>query len=902
MLITKGTSLGPYEVVAPLGAGGMGEVWRARDRRIGRHVAIKVLGEEFAPGDERLLRFEQEARAAGGLNHPGLVTIFDVGNVDGAPYIVMELLEGQSLRDALGDLEPVALPVRRAVEYAIQIASALAVAHEKGIIHRDLKPENLFVTPDRRVKILDFGLAKLAAGTKDGEEKNVTSKRLTSAGIAIGTPAYMSPEQVRADPIDHRTDIFSVGSLLYEMISGKPAFERFSAVETMHAVLLDEPESLETLVPTASQALVATVAHCLEKDPRDRFQSAHDLAFQLRTLPEVGRGTTAHHEPVKGKRWWAVPRAAMFALAGLALAGAGGVGFALFGMRQSGAHESRTFRQLTTADGMELFPTLAPDGKSFAYVSAQTGNRDIYVQRVDGHEPINITADWQEDDSEPAFSPDGSQLVFRSEREGGGLFVMGVTGESPRRLTNIGHNPAWSPDGTQIVFGTEPIEVRPDSRARTSELWVADVQSGARRPLAQLGKGGPDFGWRSDGVQPSWSPNGKRIAFWGLSSLSTQRDLWTIDPHAAEPKKSVVRVTSDAALQWNPVWSPDGKYLYYGSDTDGTLNLWRVAMDEDSGSPVAPPEPVPLPAHAAGHFTFAKSGEIAFVAVVTGSDRVLAMPFNATAQTLGPLRQLIGGSQHIRSFDPSPDGKSIAFVSRLGSQEDIFIADTDGMRIRQVTNDAARDRGVQWGADGKTLYFNSDRDSNAWWIWRINADGSGLTRISDEGEAKRLGMPNLVTPVPAPDGKTLLVETDGMSALLHLDRPVGQRLEKLPVFLSAARWSPDGQFIAARDRTGLVASILLYSVRTRKVEKLADNGSSPHWTPDGRKIVYFDRSNVRILDLQSRAVTTVPFRQLPGEQLDLRSTWVRLSPDGQTLYVRSTSEQSNIWLAQFPHR
>lgn len=376
-MIAKGTSLGPYEVLAPLGAGGMGEVWRARDWRIGRDVAIKVLAEEFAPGDERLLRFEQEARAAGGLNHPGLVTIYDVGNVDGAPYIVMELLEGQSLRDALGDLEPVALPVRRAVEYAIQIASALAVAHEKGIIHRDLKPENLFVTPDRRVKILDFGLAKLAPTAKDVDEKDRTSRHLTSAGMAIGTPAYMSPEQVRADPIDHRTDIFSVGSLLYEMISGKPAFERFSAVETMHSVLIDEPEPLETLVPTASRALVATVAHCLEKDPRDRFQSAHDLAFQLRLLPEVSRETTAHHDPVKGKRWYAVPRAAMFVLAGMALLGAGGVGFALLGMRQSTTHTSRTFRQLTTADGMELFPTLAPDGKSFAYVSAQTGNRDV---------------------------------------------------------------------------------------------------------------------------------------------------------------------------------------------------------------------------------------------------------------------------------------------------------------------------------------------------------------------------------------------------------------------------------------------------------------------------------------------------------------------------------------------
>ena len=892
MVIARGTSLGPYEIVAHLGSGGMGEVWRARDRRIGRDVAIKVLPEAFAPGDERLQRFEQEARAAGALNHPGLVTIFDVGNVDGVPYIVMELLEGESLRDILGEAEPAPIPIRKAIDYAIQIASALAVAHEKGIIHRDLKPENLFITPDRRVKILDFGLAKLAPDATDADGQRQTSKHLTSAGMAIGTPGYMSPEQVRAAPLDYRTDIFALGSVLYEMIAGKPAFERFTAIETMYAVLNEEPQPLDRLVPAASPALAATVQHCLEKDPRNRFHSAHDLAFQLQTLPDAIKPPHAPSETAK--KWYARPRTAIFALAGLL--GAAGLGFALFGMkRQPPAPAGRSFRQLTTADGPELFPTLAPDGRSFAYVSAESGNRDIYVQRVDGHEPINITADWQDDDSEPAFSPDGSQIAFRSERDGGGIFVMGVTGESPKRVTDCGHNPAWSPDGAQIVFATEGVETRPDTRARWSELWLADVRTGARYPLVQPQKGGPDFGWRSDGVQPSWSPNGKRIAFWGVSSLSAQRDLWTIDPHAPQPKKTVVRVTSDADLQWNPVWSPDGKYLYYGSDTDGTLNLWRVAMDQDSGSPIAPPESVPLPAYAAGLFTFSRSGEIAYAAV-SGSDRVLAMPFDVNARTLGSPRQLVGGSQHIRNFDPSPDGKRIAFASRLGTQEDIFIAETS-TRIRQLTNDAARDRDVQWSPDGKTLYFMSNRDSDAWWIWKIGADGSGLARVSDDAEAKRLGMQNHLTPVPSPDGRTLLVQSV-TSALLHLDRPVGQRLEPLPLLLSAPRGSPDGQFIAGRDRNG--AAILLYSLRTRRAEKVADAGASPHWTPDGKKLVYFDRQDIRILDLHTRAVTTVPFSQIPGEPIDLRDTWVvRLSRDAMTLYVQSTRPQSDIWLARF---
>jgi len=223
MNITKGTTLGPYEMVAHIGAGGMGEVWRARDKRIGRDVAIKVLP-EFSAGDERVRRFEQEARAAGALNHPGLVTIFDVGAVDGAPYIVMELLEGETLREALGDVMPVALPLKKAIDYAIQTASALAVAHEKGIVHRDLKPENIFITADGRVKILDFGLAKLAPEAT--AERDQTISRLTSAGMVVGTPGYMSPEQVRAKPLDHRTDIFALGSVIYEMLSGRRAFDQ----------------------------------------------------------------------------------------------------------------------------------------------------------------------------------------------------------------------------------------------------------------------------------------------------------------------------------------------------------------------------------------------------------------------------------------------------------------------------------------------------------------------------------------------------------------------------------------------------------------------------------------------------------------------------------------------------
>ena len=901
MAIGKGFSLGPYEILGLIGEGGMGQVWRARDSRIGRDVAVKVLAGTFTPGDEVVRRFEQEARAAGALNHPGLVTIFDVGTTGSSPYIVMELLEGQTLREAIGEVAPVRLPLRKAIDYGTQIASALAVAHEKGIIHRDLKPENLFITPDRRVKILDFGLAKLAEAVEPDALRSAARSRrhLTAAGMVVGTPGYMSPEQVRAEPLDHRTDIFSFGAVMYEMLTGKPAFEAQSVIETMHAVLNVEPPPIDTVLPDVPPALEAIVRHCLEKNPRDRFQSARDLAFQLQMLPDTNKSMTGIRRPVESTRKRVMARVGVYALFAVLAAGAGA--YALYAVRNQLAPETtREFRQLTYADGLEFFPTLAPDGKSFAYVSSQSGNRDIYVQRVDGRTAINVTAHYPEDDSEPAFSPDGSQIAFHSDRDGGGIFVMGVTGESPRRLTDFGRNPTWSPDGTRIAFAREGIELLPHSRARMSELWVVDTRTQARRALVQPVKGGPDFGRDSDAVQPSWSPNGKRIAFWGVSSLSGQRDIWTIDPNAAEPKRTVVRVTSGSALHWNPVWSPDGKYLYYGSDRDGTLNLWRVPMDEDSGSPVGTPEPVGLPAIVSGNFAFSSTGEMAYVAV-TSSYRLMAMPFDANAGTIGPARQLFGGSQEILTHAASPDGSMIAYTSGGGTQEDIFVADADGARIRQLTNDPAKDRSVEWSADGKTLYFYSNREGDAYRIWSIRADGSGLTLLTNDADVKRIGARNVYGPAPSPDGRTLIVQTDRSSALVHLGPQPKQRVEPLPTFLSSQKWSPDGQWIVGKDQSQKNRdALMLYSMQTGRTELLSEIGYSPQWTADGRKIVFFGPSDIRILDLATRATTIVPFTSAPGVQVDLRGAAARLSRDGTTLYVRQTQQQGDIWFVRFP--
>ena len=892
MPIAKGMTLGPYEILSHIGEGGMGQVWRARDRRIGRDVAVKVLPDEFAAGDERLWRFEQEARAAGALNHPGLVTIFDVGTLNGSPYIVMELLEGQTLREAIGEVAATALPLRKAVDYAAQISSALAVAHAKGIIHRDLKPENIFVTSDGRVKILDFGLAKLAAEATDADGKHHTARHVTSVGIAVGTPGYMSPEQVRAQPVDHRTDIFSFGAVLYEMLTGRPAFDAFSAVETMHAVLNIEPTPLSDLDPRISATLEAIVVHCLEKNRDDRFQSARDLAFQLRTLPELQRSATGSRPPVQeGKP---LRRAVVIGLPLLLLLAAA-VGLVASSLRGRASQAiPRTYRQLTFAGGVESFPSLAPDGKSFAYVSSESGNRDIYLQRVDGRRAINLTEDSPADDSEPVFSPDGSQIVFRSERDGGGIFVMAPTGESVRRLTDFGHNPSWSPDGARIAVSTEGIELRPHIRPASGGLWIVDSRTEARREVLRSGQVVSNPDRAMDAVQPSWSPHGKRIAFWGISYPAGDRHIWTVDPDAARPAQTLVRVTTEPAAYWNPIWSPDGRYLYFGSDRDGTMNLWRIAMDEATGQATGAAEPLSLPASFSGNFSFSQRGELAYTSL-TRECRLLAFPFDGESGGTGEPRPLFRGSQEILSFEASPDGREIAFTT-AGVQEDLFLADVGSGRLTQLTNDAARDRGVTWSPDGKALYFYSNR-GGAYHIWTIRADGSGLSRITEFNDPRWKDARYVALPHVSPDGRTLAAQTFDSGLLIHLDRPMAQRLEAIPgqSMLLAPKWSPDGQQLAGDVDGG---GFGVYALHTRRFEKVLERGASPQWLP-GRRIVFFEPRALGILDLDGRRVTTASFSPPIGVDLAYGAVAPRLSRDGSMLYVRQLLEQGDIWVARF---
>ena len=862
-------------------------MYRARDGRLAREVALKVLPARLAEDGEALARFEREARAVAALSHPNILSIFDFGRHEGLVYAVTELLEGESLRERVS---AGALPARKAAEYALQVAHGLAAAHEKGIVHRDLKPDNVFVTRDGRVKVLDFGLARQAeAGTSGDDSASPTEAHHTDPGTLLGTVGYMSPEQVRGKAVDHRSDIFSLGSVLYEMVTGERAFRRDTAAETMTAILREDP--LEAAEPTSRSGrlplgLERILRHCLEKNPEERFQSARDLAFDLEAL---SGSTTERGAAVPGgiaSRWRVPPLVA--GVASLALVA---LGFALGRLGREGADASAsppqaTFAQLTYQSGVLSYPGVSPDGTSFAFVGEEGGDLDIHLQRVGGTNPINLTADSTSDDSEPAFSPDGSQIALRSTRDGGGLFLMGATGESVRRLTDVGHNPAWSPDGAEIVYSTERLfPYSPYGRFGFGELWAVSVASGEKR---QITRGGP-----VDAVQPSWSPHGQRIAFWGLRS-GGQRDLWTVSRTGSD--SSIVAVTDDPALDWNPVWSPDGRWLYFASDRGGTMGLWRVAIDEASGNVRGGPEPLTVPSPFACYFSVTRDGQKMLMAGLTAMDSIDRVALNPAAlRALGPATPVFASSLRLFGFGVSADGRWIT-LSSAGRQEDLYTLQRDGTGLRQLTNDPFKDRGPVFFPDGGRIVFFSNR-SGQYEAWSVRPDGSGLTQLT------RTTGDEVTNPVLSPDGSLLAFQGNRGSLLSRLGGSKEPSApEPLPppaggaAFL-AFTWSRDGRRLAGdiQHPSGR-RTLAIYSLESKSYQSFDVEGSNPAWVNDDRGLLFSQKGKLMGLDLGSGRVHEVV---VPASATGARASdpiaGFDLPRDQRTLFVLRSRSHADIW-------
>jgi serine/threonine protein kinase/Tol biopolymer transport system component len=918
-----GRQVSHYRILSLLGAGGMGEVYLAEDMRLRRRIALKLLPAQFTHDANRVRRFKQEAVAASSLNHPNIITIHEIGQVDGTHYIATEFIDGQTLRERLKQER---LTIRETMDLAAQVASALVAAHEAGIIHRDIKPENIMVRRDGIVKILDFGLVKLAERERQmaNTEAPTIAKANTDPGTVMGTAGYMSPEQARGQTVDARTDIFSLGVVIYEMIAGQAPFEGVNAIEVMGEILNRAPQPLSQHRTDVPAELQRIVGKALRKDREERYQVVKDLLVDLKDLKRELE-LTARVEP-SSQTWGSegqkseggsLPDQANYETAQMGAIATGGsslvrttssaeyivseikrhktgalLTLALFTAACVAAAyllmklgkqtpialtsiKNLTFDQLTNLAGQELFPSLSPDGKLMIYAATQAGNWDIYFQRVGGETPINLTPDSAAHDTQPAFSPNGEMIAFRSERDGGGIFLMGATGENVRRLTTQGYYPAWSPDGQEIVYALGFFNYGPHNRSIVpSSLHVVNVQTGATRLLTA-----------GDAVQPNWSPHHHRIAYWGIQR-GGQRDIWTIATAGGTP----VPVTDDGAIDWNPVWSPDGQFLYFASDRSGSMNLWRVPIDEQTGQVRGAPEPVTTPATYSSYISFARDGQRLVYVESKNQINLQEVAFDPVKKrVIGTPQWITRGSRTATQQHLSFDQQWIVFNSIGDRQEDLFIVRRDGTGMRQLINDSFKDRAPRWSPDGKRIIFFTDR-TGRYELWQINPDGSDVKQLTWTTGAE-IQMPHW-----SPDGQQILCSLQYKPPfLMDPARPWSQQTpqslpeEGYPEGFLVSSWSPDGQKLIGH-RNGVVT----FSFATQKYERLTDSGHLPLWLNDSRHALFIATDKLILVDTHTRQITEV--LSVAPRLLQ----FISVSRDNHFISLSVNTTESDIWMATLP--
>jgi serine/threonine protein kinase len=871
MALTSGAKLGPYEIQAPLGAGGMGEVYRATQSSLGRQVAIKVLASSSASDPERLRRFEQEARAASALNHPNIISIYDVGREGATSYLAMEFVDGRTLRDLL-NAGP--LGIKKSLQIAAQVADGLAKAHSAGIVHRDLKPDNVMVSRDGFVKILDFGLAKLTPGGLDDSSHSQTLTAAaggTQPGTVMGTAGYMSPEQARGAELDYRSDIFSFGSMLYEMVTGKPPFKEASSAQTLAAIIEDEPASIAEANPKAPVPLRWVIERCMAKDPDDRYSSTRDLARDLKSIGQhLSDASTSGALPqaaVKAHRpKWLVP--ALLALGGMVL------GAALMAwLRPEQSVAPPTLHALTFS-GNDYSPSASPDGRTVAFVSGRDGMLRIWLKQVESGSETVLTSGPA--DESPHFSPDAAWVLFMRNRA---VYRLPTLGGDPRRVVDDAQDANWSPDARQVVF------VRNQTGGKIgTDIGIASVADGAIRIIHHV-----------DGEllqSPAWSPDGTTIVLVARlpgTAGTANRTLLVLSPDGTNVRELQCPLPGGALS--GAAWTADSRHVVY----------------------VVPESP----ADVGGIFASAVSspGHVLLQDVKTGKARALftAQAPSSTVDVAGmgrlifdnlsthtnlkqtssepgePLngRWLTHGNSVDRQPFYSPDGEAVIFSSSRSGDVDIWEVSTKTNALRRLTDHPASDWDPFITADNQHLLWSSNR-SGHFEIWIADRDGNSPRQLSHDGadaenpvvtkdgwvvyasgspdhpglwkmrldgsDAKRVVAGNLAWPDVSPDGKYVLYHTviNVVRADIHVVRLVDGSPVDFHVEGTRARFSGDGASIVyiLGDGAEIVRQDFLSgSEAAAKVLVPASDQfiDSFHITPDGRTVVVGERQPTRSL-------------------------------------------------------
>ena len=889
--LVSGAAVGPYEIITRLAAGGMGDIYLAEDTRLGRKVVLKALPTAFTKDPERVRRFQLEARAASGLNHPNIVTVYDIGQMDQLHYIAIEFIDGETLRQRLTNGP---LKIGEALRIAIDVATALLAAHDAGIVHRDIKPENIMIRADRVVKVLDFGLAKLTESKPMISDASTLFQ--TQQGIIIGTAPYMSPEQARALAVDTRTDIWSLGAVLYEMVGGRPPFYGPTASDVIAAILSREPVPLVRHRPEVPTELEWIIKKALRKDSDERYQTIKEFLADLKNLRqrlefeeelqtretnEFRHVTAADlQEPSPPARRSLSIRTALLIAA--VMVGLFVLGYSLIQYVTDKKPRTINFEQITYQSGPEFFPSLSPDGKSMAYAGRASGNWDIYFQTIGTGGATNLTKDSSADDSQPAFSPTGDRIAFRSERDGGGIYVMSANGGSPTRISDFGYSPSWSLDGGTILVGTEKIP-QPSTRPTRSELWTIDVNTNQRQRISE-----------GDALQPVFSPRRKRIAYWSRPDRYGQREhIWTIPANGGP----AVAVTDGSFTDLNPVWSPDGNYLYFSSNRGGSSNIWRIAIDEDTGATSGVPEAVTAMGATTSivHLSFSRDGRLAYSAQ-TEIRNLRSVSFNLAQGTMGKPVAITEGSMQLWFPDPSPDGEWLTAYS-MGQQRHIYVMRIDGSEQRDLTPGEYRYGWPRWSPDGQRIAFSSRRTGD-YELWIVNRDGSGLRQLTQSsGGHYSPWSPDgsmIAYSIHVPKNDCVIMSPDkawGDQKLLYLASSSDASLS-----FEGWSWTSDGKKLAGIRHlpNGVHSGIGVYDLETKTYDWLTDFGDWPIWLNDNRHLLFVSQGNLLLFDTQTRK-----YRQLmvvSEQDVDIGSP--AISRDNRTIYFTYVAAEADIWVME----
>ncbi len=884
MPLKPGARLGPYEILAPLGAGGMGEVYRGRDTRLGREVAIKVLPSALARDPERVRRFEREARSASALSHPNIITIYEIGSSDSVSYIAMELIEGDSLRALL--LEG-ALPVRRLLQIGAQMAEGLAKAHASGIVHRDLKPENVMVTEEGHVKILDFGLAKLTQRDSSGDARpqSPAVSVATQEGVILGTVNYMSPEQATGASVDYRSDQFSLGSILYEMATGRWAFRRASAPQTMTAIIQDEPEPIGALNPRIPAPLRWTVQRCLAKEARDRYASTEDLARELLTirdnLSETSSGLGALPAgPAPRRRWW-IPAA----IAAAILLAVGIVGWRL---RQSeyfwkNPLAGARFTRLTDWEGSEFDAAISSDGKFVAFISDQAGPFDAWVIQVGSNEVRNLSRGlfpvlYGNRHRNLGFSGDDSHVWIGVDGKGstGNLsdaWLVPTIGGNSRPFLPGAVEIAWSPDRARIVHNTADLR---------QAMSVAD-RNGSNEKQIFIGDAGTANNYLV------WSPDGRFIYFARGITTTYDMDIWRIPSGGGVAERltnHLSRVAYPAFLDAHTLLyaasRPDGsgsglfamdvgrriphavifgleEYLSVAASADGrrlvatvanpTSHLWTVpimdhVVDEGAARRVS------LPALRAAAPRFG-AGKLFFLSSKGGADGLWSFKDGAATELWRGREGAVVAAPAISS-----DGTRICFVVRHGERRHLHVMAADGTGSRRIAESLDAREAPSWSPDGKWIAVVASEGKEQP-VFKVPVDGRPPVRL--------VGGVNM-GPVWSPDGKLILYSEkgDGPRALLKAITPEGQPFPVPAIGIgwggNRYRFLPGSNALVLMQNNGQGSDFWLLDLATGRQRQLTElrpgyDIKSFDVSPDGKQIL-FDRfrenSDVVLIDLPPR--------------------------------------------------